>query len=237
MDRDMIEEVLSRLRSTVLNYDVAGAERVAREAAEAGIDPLEAIETGLTPPVREVGELFARGEVFLPELTMAGEAMKAGTAVLQPLISKGKEIHHKGRVVIGTVAGDLHDIGKSIVVAMLVAEGFDVVDLGVDVPAKRFVEEARRLNADIVALSALLTPALPEMKHVIQLLEGEELRRAAKVLVGGAATTRRYAESIGSDGWGGDAVEAVKEAVRLTKADKASSLTEETSRKRGSETK
>ncbi|MFB0569770.1 MAG: B12-binding domain-containing protein [Nitrososphaeria archaeon] len=217
----MSEEVLSRLRSTVLDYDVAGAERVAREAAEAGIDPLEAIERALTPAVREVGELFARGEVFLPELIMAGEAMKAGAAVLQPLVSKGKEIHHKGRVVIGTVAGDLHDIGKSIVVAMLIAEGFGVVDLGVDVPTKTFVEEARRLDADIVAMSALLTSALPEMKRVIQLLRGEELRRAAKVLVGGAATTRRYAESIGSDGWGGDAVEAVKEAVRLIAVDKA----------------
>jgi len=221
MNRDMIEQILGRLRSTVLNYDVAGAERVAREAAEAGIDPLEAIERALTPAVREVGELFARGEVFLPELIMAGEAMEAGAAVLQPLISKGKERHHKGRVVIGTVAGDLHDIGKSIVVAMLIAEGFDVVDLGVDVPAKTFVEEARRLNADIVAMSALLTSALPEMKRVIQLLGGEELRRAAKVLVGGAATTRRYAESIESDGWGGDAVEAVKEAVRLIAVDKA----------------
>ncbi len=218
MDPDMSEEILRRLRSAVLAYDISGAKRAAREAAEAGLDPVEAIERGLTPAVRDVGELFARGEVFLPELIMAGEAMKAGTAVLQPLISKGKEMHHKGRVVIGTVAGDLHDIGKSIVVAMLVAEGFHVVDLGVDVPAKRFVEEARRLGADIVAISALLTSALPEMKRVIQLLESEELLPAIKVLVGGAATTKRYAESIGADGWGGDAVEGVKEAVRLTEA-------------------
>mgnify|MGYP001028987105 CR=1 FL=1 len=228
----MSEDILVRLRSTVLNYDAAGAERVAREAAKGGIDPVEAIERGLTPAVREVGELFARGEVFLPELIMAGEAMKAGAAVLQPLIPKGKRMRHRGRVVIGTVAGDLHDIGKSIVVAMLVAEGFHVDDLGVDVPARSFVEEARRLDADIVAMSALLTSALPEMRRVIQLLEGEELLPAMKVLVGGAATTRRYAESIGADGWGGDAVEAVKEAVRLTEAKKASAPQEELSARR-----
>jgi len=227
----MGEDILIRLRSAVLNCDVASAERAAREAIKVGIDPVEAIERGLTPAVREVGELFAGGEVFLPELIMAGEAMKAGAAVLQPLIPKGKRMRHRGRVVIGTVAGDLHDIGKSIVVAMLVAEGFHVDDLGVDVPARSFVEEARRLDADIVAMSALLTSALPEMKRVIQLLE-EELLPAVKVLVGGAATTKRYAESIGADGWGGDAVEAVREAVRLTEAKKASAPQEESSAKR-----
>ncbi|MEM2084237.1 MAG: corrinoid protein, partial [Nitrososphaerota archaeon] len=203
------------LKESILSFDIETAINAAKEAIKANIDPIKAIEEGFTKGIREVGELFAKGEVFLPELIMAGEAMKAAIEILKPSIPSGKGLKSLGKVVIGTVAGDLHDIGKSIVVSMLTANGFEVYDLGVDVPTEAFIKKVKEVNANILGLSALLTSTLPEMKKVIDELKKEGLRNKVKVIIGGAATTQKYANEIGADAWAGDAIEAVSKVKEL----------------------
>lgn len=209
------DKILQMLKESILSFDIETAINAAKEAIKANIDPIKAIEEGFTKGIREVGELFAKGEVFLPELIMAGEAMKAAIEILKPSIPSGKGLKSLGKVVIGTVAGDLHDIGKSIVVSMLTANGFEVYDLGVDVPTEAFIKKVKEVNANILGLSALLTSTLPEMKKVIDELKKEGLRNKVKVIIGGAATTQKYANEIGADAWAGDAIEAVSKVKEL----------------------
>ncbi|MEM1574668.1 MAG: corrinoid protein [Nitrososphaerota archaeon] len=209
------DKILQMLKESILSFDVEKAVNAAKEAIKANIDPIKAIEEGFTKGIREVGELFAKGEIFLPELIMAGEAMKAAIEILKPLIPSGKGLKSLGKVVIGTVAGDLHDIGKSIVVSMLTANGFEVYDLGVDVPTEAFIKKVKEVNANILGLSALLTSTLPEMKKIIDELKKEGLRNKVKVIIGGAATTQKYANEIGADAWAGDAIEAVSKIKEL----------------------
>jgi len=212
----MKEEILSRLMNAVLNYDVDEAVKAAKEAVEKGVDPVDAIEEGLAKGVRIVGERFGAGEVFLTELAIAAEAMKQAVAVLEPVISKSaKEKKTLGKVVIGTVEGDIHDIGKSIVGTMLMVAGFEVVDLGVDVPTEKFVEKAKEVKPEVVGLSALMTTTMVKMADVIKALEREGLREKVKVIIGGAPTSKEWAEEIGADGHGGDAMEAVEVTKKL----------------------
>jgi corrinoid protein of di/trimethylamine methyltransferase len=181
-----------------------------------GIDPLKAIEEGLAQGIREVGNKFANGEVFLPELIMAAETMKKALEILEPeLKKKKKERKTLGKVLLGTVAGDIHSIGKTIVASMLSANGFEVYDIGEDVPAGKFVEKVKELKPDILGLSALLTTTLPEQKVVIETLKKEGLRDKVKVIVGGAPTSREWAKEIGADGYGADATEAVEVVKKL----------------------
>ena len=164
----MKEEILNKLMNAVLNYDIDEAVKAAKEAVEKDVDPVDAIEEGLAKGVRIVGERFGAGEVFLTELAIAAEAMKQAVAVLEPVISKSaKERKTLGKVVIGTVEGDIHDIGKSIVGTMLMVAGFDVVDLGVDVPTEKFIEKAKEVKPEIVGLSALMTTTMVKMADVI----------------------------------------------------------------------
>jgi len=209
------DKILQMLKESILSFDIEIAVKAAKEAIKANIDPIKAIEEGFAKGIREVGELFAKGEVFLPELIMAGEAMKAAIEILKPYFPTGKGLKSLGKVVIGTVAGDLHDIGKSIVISMLTANGFEVYDLGVDVPKEIFIKKVKELNADILGLSALLTSALPEMKKIIDELKKEGIRNRIKIIIGGAATTQKYADEIGADAWAGDAIEAVSKVKNL----------------------
>ncbi len=211
-----MEKITRELRRTVMSYDVEGATLAAKKAVEVGIDPLRAIEDGLAQGIREVGDKFDKGEIFLPELVMAAEAMKSALEVLEPkLKKKKKERKTLGRVLLGTVEGDIHNIGKTIVAAMLTANGFEVVDVGVDVPTERFVEKVRELKPDILGLSALLTTTLPAQGAVIETLKKEGLRRTLKVIIGGAPASKEWAEKIGADGYGANAVEAVEVAKKL----------------------
>jgi len=211
-----VEKLIEDLRNAVINYDAEGAENLAKKALSMNIDPLKVIEEGLTVGIREVGEKFANGEIFLPELIMAAEAMKKALDVLLPELKKtGKERKVLGKVVIGTVAGDIHSIGKNIVASMLIANGFEVYDIGEDVPAEKFVEKVKELKPNIVGLSALMTTTLPEQKKVIEALKREGLRDKVKVIIGGAPTSMEWAEEIGADGWAPDASEAVKVAKKL----------------------
>jgi len=209
------DKILRKLSQSVIDGDAEIAVASAKEAMESGVDPLTAVEEGLSKGVREVGQRFGKGEVFLPELIIAAEAMKEGTEVILPYVPKGKEIRGLGRILIGTVRGDLHDIGKSIVGAMFEASGFEVIDLGVDVPTQKFVEKVKELKPDIVGLSALLTTTLPEMERVIDALRKAGLRGKIKVMVGGAPVTQEFADKIGADARGADAVEATEKAKKL----------------------
>lgn len=211
-----MEKITRELRRTVMSYDVEGATLAAKKAVEVGVDPLRAIEDGLAQGIREVGDKFDKGEIFLPELVMAAEAMKSALEVLEPeLKRKKKERKTLGRVLLGTVEGDIHNIGKTIVAAMLTANGFEVIDVGVDVPTERFVEKVRELKPDILGLSALLTTTLPAQGAVIETLKKEGLRPTLKVIIGGAPASKEWAEKIGADGYGANAVEAVEVAKKL----------------------
>jgi len=201
-------EVLAKLRDAIVNLDIDGVRRAAREALDAGVTPYEAVMDGMAKGMEVVGQKYEAGEYFLAELIMAGETMKEGLSVLEPHMKPG-DMKHIGRVVIGTVEGDLHDIGKNVVITLLTASGFEVIDLGVDVPAEKFVEAVKQYKPDIVAMSALLTTTMVNMAKIIKALEQAGLRGKVKVIVGGAPLTEEYARQIGADAYGRDAVEGV----------------------------
>ncbi|NIU84332.1 MAG: hypothetical protein GWN64_12880 [Candidatus Thorarchaeota archaeon] len=209
--------MIRRLRESVISYDEKGVKEAALAAIEEGIDITEAIEKGLSEGIREVGEKFDKLEVFLTELMLAAEAMKAGMNILLPKIPKEKILKRR-KVVIGTVKGDIHDIGKNIAAALLTASGFDVYDLGTDVPISKFVEEAEKNEADIIALSALMTSTISGQKDVISYLKESGKRENYIVMVGGGPTTNEWAEEIGADGYAETAKEGADTALRLLKA-------------------
>lgn len=212
----MDKEQFKDMAQSVIDGEVEDAERLARQAIEQGVDPLDAINQGFVVGVNHVGEGYAAGEMFLPDLVLAGEAMKAAVAVLEPEMKRrGTKRQMLGTVVMGTVEGDIHDIGKTLVATMLSATGFQVYDLGVDVPVETFLERARKVNADVVGLSALLTTTMVKQKTVIEALEEAGLRRQVKVMVGGAPVTRSWTEEIGADGYSEDAIGAVAVAKEL----------------------
>jgi corrinoid protein of di/trimethylamine methyltransferase len=217
----MHEELFAAMRQSVIDGDTDQVTLLAQRSLDLGIDPLDAINQGFVRGVNYVGEQFALGEMFLPDLVMGGEAMKAAVALLEPeMVRRGSQRASLGTVVLGTVTGDIHEIGKTLVQTMLSATGFQVHDLGVDVPTELFVAKAREVNADIVGLSALLTTTMPAQRLVVQALEREGLRPRVKVIVGGAPVTREWAAAIGADGYGEDAIAAVTLAKALM--DKAS---------------
>ncbi|MCS7283645.1 MAG: corrinoid protein [Anaerolineae bacterium] len=212
----MSDDLFQAMAQSIIDGDPDLAAELARKAIEQGIDPLEAINKGFVPGVDYVGEQYGKGEMFLPDLVLAGEAMKAAIAILEPEITRrGGARQTLGTVVIGTVEGDIHDIGKTLVATMLSVGGFRVYDLGVDVPVRTFVEKAREVNADIVGMSALLTTTMVRQRDVIEALEDAGLRPKVKVMVGGAPVTRSWAEEIGADGYSEDAIGAVAVARQL----------------------
>jgi len=212
----MSKEMFEAMAQSIIEGEPETAEELAKQAIEQGIAPLDAINQGFVIGVNEVGDQFSRGDMFLPELVAAGEAMKAAIAVLEPEMAKqGTARQILGKVVVGTVTGDIHDIGKTLVATMLSASGFEVYDLGVDVPIEKFVQKVREVNADLVGLSALITTTMGKQKDVIEALEDVGLRPQVKVMVGGAPVTQSWAEEIGADGYSEDAVGAVAVAKKL----------------------
>jgi trimethylamine corrinoid protein len=205
------DELLRNMNEAIVAGDKAAAVALAAGAVRSGADLLEVIEKGFVPGLQKVGELWEQGDYFLPELISSAEAMKAAMAVLEPELDRMKiETRTGGKVVIGTVEGDIHDIGKNLVASMLQAGGFDVFDLGADVKLERFVEKAEAVGAGIICLSALLTTTMTNQKRLIGLLRDKGLRDKYKVLVGGAPASRKWADEIGADGYAENAVAAVK---------------------------
>ena len=211
----MSEEILSRLTQAVVDGEPEEAEGLARQALAAGIDPLYCINEGLAPGIDRVGELFEMGEYFLPDLIIGGDAMKAALTVLEPALSSGEGRKLAGRVVLGTVQGDLHEIGKTLVGTMLIANGFEVTDIGIDKPAAEFVAAVQKSGATLVGASALLTTTMLHQKEIIEALKEAGLRDRVKIMIGGAPVTDTWAEQIGADGYAEDAISAVALARKL----------------------
>jgi corrinoid protein of di/trimethylamine methyltransferase len=204
------------MRQSILDGAPEQAASLARKALEQGIAPLEAIDQGFVPGMTHVGEQYGQRKLFLPDMLASAEAMKAAMDVLEPELQRqGGERPMAGTVVLGTTKGDIHEIGKALVGTLLTANGFKVHDLGVDIGGEEFAAKARELGAHIVGVSALLTTTMGGQKSVIEALEREGLRPKVKVIVGGAPVTRRWAEEIGADGYGKDAIAAVALAKGL----------------------
>ncbi len=211
-----MDEFLKSCAQSIIDGDGDVAETLAKQAVDDGAPLIDVIEKGFAAGIREVGRLWGEGEMFLPELVMGAEAMKRAMAILEPSIAgSGGLKEAAGRVVIGTIEGDIHDIGKTLVATMLSANGFEITDLGADVPAGRFVDEAEEKRADCIAISALLTTTMNGQKKVIEELENRSIRGQVKVMVGGAPCNDEWAKEIGADGYAGDAVAAVALARSL----------------------
>jgi 5-methyltetrahydrofolate--homocysteine methyltransferase len=208
---------LTKLTDAILNGDAKGAVAITKQALDENEDPQELVTKHMIPAMDEMGRRFETGDCFVPELLISARAMKAALELVRPLLAaKGAE--PLGRVAIGTVKGDLHDIGKNLVASMLEGAGFAVADLGVDVPPEKFIAEIREKKAQLVALSTLLTTTMPNMKTIIEELSKAGVRERVKVMVGGAPVTQRFADEIGADGYSDNANGAVNLARRLVTA-------------------
>lgn len=203
------EKKLMELTEAIIDGDSEKAKEITEELIRDGVDPLKIIREVVGPASKIVGEKFESAEIFLPDLIMAGEALKAVVDVVSSSIPEGQSAK-KGKVLIATVKGDLHDIGKNIVSSLLAASGFEVYDLGIDVDAQEIIQKAEEVQADVIGLSALLTTTLEQQREVINLLKELGLRDKYIVVIGGAPVTKEWCEEIGADGWSTDAIEAVK---------------------------
>jgi len=210
------DDILEQLRNAIKEYDVDQAKHYSQEALKAKMDPAEVIKNGPANVLKEIGDKFANGELFLPELIAASQAGEASIAVLSEEIAKRSQSRTSlGKYVIGTVSGDVHSIGKNIVATMLRVAGFDVMDLGVDVPTDVFIQKVKELKPQILGLSALLTTTMDEQRKIIIRLKEEGLRGKVKVMVGGASVSPEWAKEIGADSVGLDAQDAVEKALKL----------------------
>jgi len=214
----MTKEMYKKLAQAVIDGEPEDAEAIAKEALEQGLDPLTCITEGLTVGIQEVGKLFASGEYFLPDLIIGADAMKVALDVLEPMLAGDQQRDVVGRIVLGTVEGDLHEIGKTLVGTMLTANGFLVTDIGVDKKPEEFIAAIKETDADIVGASALLTTTMLQQKKLIASLEEAGLRESVKVMIGGAPVTEGFAEEIGADGYAEDAISSVDLAFRLIDA-------------------
>ena len=212
----MPDDTFSAMRQSIIDGAPSTAADLAQHAIAHGTAPLDAINNGYVPGMHDVGEQFARGQMYLPDMMASAEAMRAAMAVLDPELKKqGAERPKAGIVVLGTTKGDIHEIGKTLVGTLLTANGFQVHDLGVDVSGEKFAATAKEVGADIVGISALLTTTMRNQKTVIEALVKSGLRAQLKVMVGGAPVTRRWADEIGADGYAKDAMSAVALAREL----------------------
>jgi trimethylamine corrinoid protein len=207
----MGQDPMGELRQSVINYDEEAAVKAAKRILELKMDAYKAITEGLTPAIQEMGNRFERGEAFLPELIMATDAMNAAVKILEKEIAKDRlESTKKGRIVLGTVKGDIHNIGKNIVAIMLGTAGYEVIDLGVDVEPSKFVEEAEKSGAQVIMASALMTFTALNMKKITEYLQLEGVRNKYKLVFGGGPLTETWAKEMGADGYAPDALKTIE---------------------------
>jgi len=214
----MSKEIFEQLAQAVIDGNEEDAVLLAKQALDQKLDPLACITNGLTKGIQQVGELFAKGDYYLPELIIGADTMKAAMEILEPALTDNQQVEVVGRVVIGTVEGDLHEIGKTLVGTMLSANGFKVIDIGVDKSADEFISAIKENDATIVGASALLTTTMIQQQKLIESIKEAGLRKQVKIMVGGAPVTKNYAEQIGADGYAEDAISAVDLAFRLADA-------------------
>ena len=207
-------EALNNLSQAIIDGDKSATQSSVSEALNQGIEAAVILNSAMIPAMAKVGTLFEEGEYFVPEMLIAARAMQSGLAILKPLLVDA-QVKSQGKVVIGTVRGDLHDIGKNLVALMLEGAGFEIVDLGTDVTPEKFAQAVQSGSADLIAMSALLTTTMPQMKSTIDLLEQLGIRGQVKIIVGGAPVTPEYAHAIGADGYSVDASRAVNLAKSL----------------------
>ncbi len=205
---------LKEIAENLIQGKAPQVKELVQKAVDEGQDVQKVLNEGLLAGMSVVGEKFKKNEFYVPEVLIAARAMKQGMEILRPILAE-KDIKGAGTVVLGTVRGDLHDIGKNLVGMMLEGAGFEVVDLGVDVPAEKFIQTAKEKNVNIIGLSALLTTTMPAMKEVIDVLNKSELKGKVKVIIGGAPVTQSYADEIGADGYAPDAASAVDKVKEL----------------------
>jgi trimethylamine corrinoid protein len=216
LDPSSEKDLLEKLREAVKGYDEEGCRSMTALALERGVDPITILKSAITPVMRSMGEEFEAGEIYLIELMAAARTVEASMTVLQPALEKkGEEPTYLGKCVIGTIEGDIHDIGKNIVASLLRAAGFKVIDLGKDVPIEQFIETIREEGADIVGVSALLTTSMQKQRELIARLRDVGVRDKVKVMIGGAPSNEAWAKAIDADGYAPDATEAVKLAKQL----------------------
>jgi len=210
------EEFLNKVKKAIVEGNKNEAAQLAQQAISEKMDLNEVLEKGYIPGIQEVGQLWEEGEYFLPELITSAECMKAAMEIMQPELEKAQiEVRSEGKIVIGTVEGDIHDIGKNLVASVLSANGFDVVDLGADVKLEKFIEKAEEVNANLICLSALLTTTMTGQKKLIELLKEKGLYGRFTVMVGGAPVNQKWADDIGADGYSENALTAVDTAKKL----------------------
>ncbi len=211
----MADQILEELKTMVTAFDIDSAQATAHRAIEQGADPLQCAEA-LTEGIREVGDRFGTGELFLPDLVCASEVVKNALPVIaREIENQGKKVRSLGKVIIGTVFGDIHSIGKSMVATLLFASGFEVIDLGINVKSADFLKAVHEHSPDILAMSALLTTTMMEQQNVIEGLEREGIRDSVKIIVGGSPINQEFADGIGADGYGATAPEGVRIAKSL----------------------
>jgi len=210
----MSEKTLAEAAKAIINGDAEKASDLAKQGLDEGIEPLELLDQGFVPGINEVGDLFSKGKLFIPMLIKSATAMEKATEIINAAIPQG-EVVAQGKVVLGTVQGDVHDIGKTIVVALFKANGFDVLDLGRDVPNDKIIEEAEKFGADIIGTSTLLTTTMVLQKELEEELKSAGLRDKYKTIIGGAPVTQRWADRIGADAYAHDASDGVKKLKEL----------------------
>lgn len=216
----MASDFIAQIRSSIIDGEPDKTIELIQEALSSSLEPMEIIDKGLMPGMNVVGEKFARGEYFLPNLVIAGTAMQNAMKLLEPeLAARKQKLESSGTVVIGTVRGDIHEIGKSLVAIMLTANGFAVHDLGVNVSNETFIAKIKETEAELIGLSALITTTMTVQREIIEALIGAGIRQQVKVMVGGTPVTSEWAESIGADGYAEDAMSAVTLAKRLMELD------------------
>lgn len=211
----MDEQLYQVISKAVMEGEEEEAVRRVNEALEAGLPPLEIMQRGIVDGIDKTGERWKANEYFLPDVILAADALKAAMVLLKPHLTEEESLAKGRKVVIGVVQGDVHDLGKSLVIAMLTSAGFEVIDLGIDVPLRQFIEAAREDQPDIMGLGAYMTTTMLQMKDIIAELEKQGLRRNLRVMVGGVPTSQEFADEIGADAWGKDALDALDKALEL----------------------
>ena len=211
----MGEELYQVISKAVTEGEEEEAVRKVEEALKSGLPPKEIMQRGIVAGISKAGELWKANEFFLPDVIMAADAFKAAMAILKPRLKEGEGVRKGKKIVMGVVQGDVHDLGKSLVIAMLTSAGFEVIDLGIDVPLQKFIDAAREHQPHILGLGAYMTTTMLEMKGIIAELEKQGLRRKLKVMVGGVPTSQEFADQIGADAWGKDALDAIQKALKL----------------------
>ena len=211
----MSEELYQAIKKAIVEGEDADAARLVKEALAANLPPLDILQKGIVAGITKAGELWQANEYFLPDVILSADAFKAGMEPLAPRLKESGGSLHEKKFVIGVVEGDMHDLGKGLVVAMLSAAGFEMIDLGINVPQNDFVEAVKKHRPDIVGLGAYMTTTMLGMKGIVAALKEQGLRRDTKIMVGGVPTSQEFADEVGADAWGKDALDATRKALEL----------------------